>query len=196
MIAVSAGHFLKARGAHNGNGFYEYPETQWWAEAIVKHFNENVPANIGKAYFINPGRLGQKVRDVNQMVINRQVKLAVEVHFNSAPGGRAKGCETLYCPGSEKGKEAARTVHNRYSKLFLPDRGIKEGWYKMDRPGYVDYEGDVEGDEKPDYFLRMTTCVALILEPQFIQKQNSIEDNRDEAVQLIAQGMYKAALLL
>lgn len=196
MLAVSAGHHLKARGAHDGNGFYEYPETQWWAEAIVEFFNKEVPSSVGRAFFITPGSLTEKVKEVNKLVLEQKVRLAIEIHFNSAPGGGAKGAETLYCPGSVKGEKAAKTVHDRYSSLFLPNRGIKEGWYKMDRPGYKDYEGDVDGDEKPDYFLRMTTCPALILEPEFIQHRDSIEDNREEAVKLIAQGAYKAALLL
>ena len=62
----------------------------------------------------------------------------------------------------------------------------------MDRPGIEDYPGDVEGDEKPDYFLKATKPVALILEPEFIHNRSAIETNRDAACKALAGGILKA----
>ena len=51
----------------------------------------------------------------------------------------------------------------------------------MDYPGRVDYEGDVDGDEKMDYFLRKTHCPAVIIEPEFIHLWGNIQRNRAAA---------------
>ena len=46
----------------------------------------------------------------------------------------------------------------------------------MDRPGVVDYPGDVDGDENKDAFLALTNCPAVITEAYFLD--NESERNR------------------
>lgn len=184
MIAISAGHWERARGAKNKTGFYEYPETMLWARKIHDLLMSDLH-NIA-AVLVPAENLAAKVKFINDFVSAGKVKLVVEIHFNSAPGGKGRGSETLYHPGSYAGKQAAGIVQSALGSILPPNRGAKEGWYKMDRPGIQDYPGDKDGDETPDYFLAKTRCPALIIEPAFIQRQMVIEDMRDIACEVIA----------
>lgn len=190
MIALSAGHYEVARGAHDRDGFYEYPETQRWAREIFDILR-------GPDYDLSPllipaESLAAKVDFINTAYRRGLVELAVEIHFNSCPGGGAHGSETLYCPGSIASRRAARTVQGALGSILPPNRGVKEGWYKMDRPGIQDYPGDKEGDETPDYFLRATTCPALIIEPAFIQDRTIISDMREMTCEVLASALASA----
>jgi hypothetical protein len=73
------------------------------------------------------------------------------------------------------------------------NRGVKEGWYKMDRPGVKDYDGDVDGDENPDYFLAKTRPVSLILEPEFMQQLETIQSCREAACRAVCDAIYQLA---
>jgi len=186
MILISGGHHTHARGAtHEGNS--EFPETRIWAELIV----HRLKALDLDAAVVCQGKLRKKVKEINNLHSEINCKLAIEVHFNSLASGRARGCETLYYPGSIKGKLYAERIQETMVRFFPPDRGIKEGWYKMDRPGVVDYHGDVDGDEKIDYFLRKTPCPALIIEPEFIQYYEDIAANRKVCCRAIAETICK-----
>ena len=189
MIAISAGHHIDARGAAF-EGFSEYPETEKWALFIWKAICEKHSPEL--VVLVPVGTLPYKVRYINSAVDQIQLQLAVEVHFNSSFSGNQRGSETLYCPESEKGKLVAGIVQDGLAAVFPPSRGIKEGWYKMGRPGVVDYGGDVDGDEKPDYFLRATHCPAIIIEPEFIQNSTGIIARREYACGLIADKLVQA----
>ena len=173
MIILSGGHNSDKVGAKH-DIYTEYPYTMSWAHKIQSYILEHEDMD---SVVIDTGTLPDKVTEINQIVKNAELPdpffLAAELHFNSDPSGRAHGNETLYYPGSAKGKLLAITFNNCLMKVACPvlgkDRGVKEGWYRMDRPNVQDYAGDKNGDEKPDYFLRKTACPALILEPCFIQ---------------------------
>ena len=170
MIAVCAGHHQDAQGA-TFEGHTEWPEAVLWRDRLVGVLGE------GLALTVPSGLLRDKVEFINAS----QAVCAIEIHFNSAmmhgkPVGR--GCETLQYPGSVRGGELAYCVHKVLARHFPPDRGVKEGWYRMDYPGRVDYDGDVEGDEKLDYFLVKTHCPAIIIEPEFIHLWADIERKR------------------
>jgi len=157
-IALSIAHHEAAQGASH-EGVTEYKLSTKWVQAIAMYST--------RIFVPEPGRLPAKVKEIN----DKDVSIACELHFNAAPGSGATGCETLYYPGSGRGKSIAQIVQTGLMKfLNTKDRGVKEGWYLMDKPGYVDYMGDVEGDEQPDYFLRKTRMPSLILEPLFIEE--------------------------
>lgn len=171
------------------NVLCEHEEARRWVDLIHFHLREQMPADV-----VPSGTLEKKVEIINEIARgNRPVLLVAEIHFNSCGGCGAKGSETLYCPGSVKGKRAAQTVQYRLGGIMRPDRGIKEGWYRMDKPGVVDYAGDVEGDEKIDYFLRETRPIALVIEPEFIHNRAMIQAYRDLACAEIALGLLQAA---
>ena len=180
MICISGGHNATKTGA-NSQGFSEYPETFLWAECIVEELRKlDLPAHL-----VSTGGLRHKVDEIN----DTQPTMAVEIHFNADPSHKGRGCETLYHPGSRKGLYMAKEIQRQMSPFFTPNRGVKEGWYKMDRPVAVDYRGDVDGDETVDYFLRKTRCPAVIIEPEFIHSRGVIEAGLDVGCQVIAEAI-------
>jgi N-acetylmuramoyl-L-alanine amidase len=173
MIFVSAGHYPSKPGA-TYHGFAEYDEAAIWAEAIVELLGD-------EAMLVPTGFLGHKVGFINA----REPTLAMEIHFNAATDADGnnvgRGCETLYYPGSIKGERLAEIVHGALTPVFEPDRGIKEGWYRMDEKN------------GPDYFLAKTSCPAIIIEPEFIHRKDIIQDNRLVACELLATALIDAA---
>jgi len=170
VIILSAGHNPQAKGAEWGMQ-NEYDVAQRWIQEILLY----IEGHGFQVYLVSTGTLPEKVAEVNEFVSAHNLSgnsIAAELHFNAAGRQYIEGNETLYYPGSIRGRELAET----YNKSFfaaakaevVKDRGVKEGWYKMDRPGVIDYAGDVDGNEKPDYWLRKTNCPALILEPCFL----------------------------
>ena len=178
-IALSAGHNPNAKGASNGAGFNEYDEAIKWLARLMELFEGG---EYIQAIAVPTGSLRSKINFVNRQ---KDLKLALEIHFNSCASTKVKGSETLFHPGSYRGKQAANLIQRSVASLMPPNRGIKEGWYRMDRPGIKDYAGDVPGDETIDAFLRDTYCPAVILEPEFIQNKAVIEANRDICCEVI-----------
>lgn len=188
MLLLSAGHYPKEPGAcypMDNRSWCEHEQAVKWMYRIGHYARDYTMVD-----FVPQVWLGDKVRWINEH--NPKADLAVEIHFNSNAGGRSKGSETLYCPRSMKGGLAARIVQEAISSILPPNRGTKEGWYRMDMPGHVDYPGDIEGDEKVDYFLKKTDPVALILEPEFIYNRSTIEAVREVACDVIAKALVDA----
>lgn len=187
-VAVSAGHNPSKVGACH-EGFCEYPETEVWRDALT----DALTARGIEVFVVDPTGLTAKVASLNAA----NCDMAIEVHFNACGGCGASGAETLYYPGSAKGKVAAELVQAQLcAAMGNKDRGVKEGWYKMDRPGVVDFYGDEDGDEMPDYFLRKTNCTALIVEPEFVEFSERIVAKRGEACQAMADGIVDALAAL
>ena len=183
-ILLSAGHNPSARGAEH-NGHTEHGVATRWINKIAQ-----IVSQARESVLIVPtGTLTSKVNYINA----NNAKLALELHFNSDASKRQKGSESLYCPGSSKGKIFADIIQQEFINLnlFQPNRGSKEGWYQMDKPGHIDYKGDIDGDEKIDYFLHKTNCVSIILEPEFIYNIDIIQNNEDAACKAIADGIIK-----
>ena len=192
MILLSAGHYPKEPGAcfpDENRTWCEHEEATHWVTIIALYIRQQMGVAV-----VPSSWLGDKVKWINTY---RPVPVLVaEVHFNSDISKKQKGCETLYCPRSKKGQAAAQIVQNAMSSIFPPSRGIKEGWYRQDSPGHVDYPGDVEGDEKVDYFLAKTKPVSLIIEPEFIYNRGVIEGVRDIGCEIIAKGLLDAVAAL
>ena len=197
-VAISAGHNPEAKGAkdrdpRNRNEFItEFDVTVPWQEELVQQLNEFVPESEYlhlRTLSVETGKLGYKVDQINKA----KCDLAIEIHFNA--GAKTNGVETLFAPDSVGGKEAAKVIHAQYAPVMdNKNRGIKEGWYKMDRPGVVDYEGDVDGDEKPDYFLAKTSMPAVILEPEFMFSVQNARDKMEDACAAIVVAINDLAL--
>lgn len=184
MILVSIGHNPYKKGARYGD-FFEFDEASRWVPLIV-----NALGSKGMA--VPAGKLPDKVDFINA----HQPELAIECHFNSFQQWKdlnhdgkmtedemfhtGKGCETLYYPGSAKGKKLAMIVQESLSQIFFPDRGVREGYYR-ENP-----------NNPPDYFLAKTHCPAVIIEPDFIHRKDIIQQNRDAACQAIAGALLTA----
>ena len=174
MIFVSAGHHAIKPGA-SFDGFCEFDEAELWADLIVKNLGDlalRVPSGV--------------LRDKIEYINNRDpVKsIAIEVHFNAAVDAEGKnigrGCETLYYPGSKDGKVLAEYCNDALSLVFEPNRGIKQGWYRMNPKN------------GPDFFLAKTNCPAAIIEPEFIHHKQTIQENRKAACDYLSEALFIA----
>jgi len=158
-VCISAGHNPYKQGA-SYKGLTEYSEAVDWSVLLCSLLAEHITVD-----FVPTGALSDKVIFIN----DAKAELTVEIHFNSAMSGGeyvGRGSETLYMPSSVNGEAAAEIMQSHLSAVFLPDRGIKEGWYQMNPA------------KPPDYFLRATNCTALIVEPEFIHHTDKIQSNR------------------
>ena len=153
-------------------GFNEYGEAIMWAQWIKELLQDD-------AVLVPFGFLKNKVAFINGL---RDITLAIEIHFNSAVANGKRvgeGSETLYYPGSVRGEEIARDIQHTLSSIFKPDRGIKEGYYQMNKA------------KGADFFLARTRCTSLILEPEFIRHKEKIQDNREAACCALASALIK-----
>lgn len=175
MILVSAGHHPYAKGA-SYKDFNEFDEAKLWVPIITNHLGR-----LGMA--VPVGVLREKVNFINEI---DDVQCAIEIHFNMAWRDKnknnkvdddeflGKGCETLYYPGSVAGKELAEKVQSELSNVFGPDRGVKEGWYRLNK------------NNGPDFFLARTKCPSIIIEPEFVHNAEKIKEGRPAGCAVIA----------
>lgn len=157
-IAISAGHYPEKAGARHDD-LVEHDLAVEWVDKLLDIFDECYDFDICEPEFefipVPTGTLRDKVAFINRSDID----YAIEIHFNSA-GVKASGCETLYMPGSARGKYLAETIQELIVEaLGIRDRGVKEGLYWRSR----------ERTNTPLYFLRRTNCPAVIIEPEFLQ---------------------------
>ncbi len=179
VVALSAGHYPSKPGASN-KYIVEHHEAAIWVDELARELSKTFAAIV-----VPTGSLTSKVKFINMPSL--AVDLALEIHFNACGGCGASGCETLYMPNSDLGLAAAAVIQKHLAPAMgNKDRGAKEGWYKTDKPGKVDYPGDLDGDEVVDYFLRATKPVALIIEPEFIDHYELIWARRNVACKALA----------
>jgi hypothetical protein len=151
-IVLSVGHDVKRQGAVS-HGLTEHALSTEVC-SFIQH----------PAIHVIDGTLPQAVAEVNRLHSDEGLVLAAELHWNAGGTSKTAGCETLYCPGSQGGLEAAVLFQTKYLEeidyagFVTRDRGCKEGWYRMKKNGSI------------DYFLRATACPAIILEPEFIHQ--------------------------
>ena len=171
MIFLSAGHYPSRPGA-GFEGFFEHDEAMLWAVRIHASL-------CGVSCIVPVGVLKEKIAFINNRLDGDD--FALEIHFNSAKDKDGKhigrGCETLYYPGSKTGKPFAQTINDAMAKHMEPNRGIKEGWYRMNK------------DNGPDFFLARTACPAIIIEPDFIHRKKRIQDAREACCIEIAEAL-------
>lgn len=180
-VALSAGHHPGEKGAE-WNGVTEYPLTAEWAREVGNQLlHKTLPdGRLVNVTYAPQTTLPYKVKAIN---FRTDIKLAVEIHFNSDPAHKGVGSETLYMPGSAAGLKAARTIQNQLWQVVAPDRGAKPGYYQMNPANQA------------DYFLRATNCPAVIIEPTFIHDPN-IDLIRVPACVAIARGILLALEVL
>lgn len=165
MIFLSAGHHRSAPGAA-WKGFVEHTEAVNWVDQMFRL--------MPGATIIPFVELSRKIAWVNARC--KSSDILVEVHFNAATP-TARGCETLYAPGSTKGRELATDLQLVLSQFFKPDRGIKEGWYQQDP------------NKGPLALLARTRCTSVIIEPEFVYWADSIRGQRNQCCAALVQAL-------
>lgn len=180
VVVLSVAHCKNAPGAC-WKGLEEYSQSEKWSLAVSTLLSQKGIL----CRLIYGTSLNDKIQQVNK--VEEDIVLAMEIHFNACGGCGASGTETLYYPGSTKGKQYAQIFQDHLCQgLSTLDRGIKEGWLKGDEPDKVDYPGDVPGDEVMAGFLKFTKCTALILEPEFIEQTDKMNQHAVTGPQAIA----------
>jgi len=187
MILVSVGHHKDKQGAtYENNGYVvtEYLLANKWVDLVTQLLK-------GHAMRVPNGTLNNKVKFINRACKSLKGEhIAVELHFNSFKKWKdlngngvvdageiialGQGSETLYYPSSKKGEQAAVKVQEALGSLMKPNRGAKQGWYQMNP------------DKGADFFLEYTDCVSLIVEPEFIDNIEIINNNMSAACHIIA----------
>ena len=175
MIFISAGHHPAKPGA-TFDRFIEHDEACVWVDMMTNAINNSGGEDslAVKATAVPVGFLKTKVDFINSRMIHGDI--ALEVHFNAAVvNGKnvGRGSETLYYPGSEAGKALATVCQEALAAFFPPSRGVKEGWYRMDKT------------RGADFFLAQTKCPAIIIEPEFVHHFQMIFDNRKDTIELL-----------
>ena len=187
-LIISAGHNPQKSGA-SWQGIREHDQAMKWVNEIADYLT----LKQVKVIQVATGSLREKVEHVNQWVNIDKNSIAVELHFNAAGTTYVQGNETLYYPNSVAGKQLATTFNTKFMELaqqwVIKDRGVKEGWYRMDRPGVIDFYGDEDGDEMPDYWLRKTKCPSLILEPCFMCQLTDIGESWKQVAHAVAEAL-------
>lgn len=170
-VFLAAGHHPSKPGACY-QGRCEYDVASVWVDKIACSAKARVPILV-----VPTGTLREKADFINAR--SELGDIAVEIHLNSAVNQVGehvgKGSVTLYYPGSVAGQLLAAEVQEAQAKIFPPDRGIVEGWYR----------GNPE--RGPYYFLEKVKCPALILEPQFIHHVEDIDTNAEAYCEAIAE---------
>lgn len=183
MIFISAGHYPARPGARSGK-IKEHDEAVTWVSALCERLGP-------LATEVPTGTLREKCRFINFNGSSRDC--AIEIHFNSFKiwedlnrdglvtedelTAAGKGCETLYYPGSLAGRLLAEICQNAMKDILPPDRGVKEGWYRMNPKN------------GPDYFLAQTRCPAVIVEPEFIHRVDVYQTARLRVVDALADAL-------
>ena len=173
MILVSAGHHPSAKGAHHGD-FYEHDEAVRWRDDLVAQLGDRGVA-VPVPTVASPGADKEKADFINAAA---DARLAVEIHFNSLDTTQTlpseRGCLTYYYPGSQPGRRAAQRVQEVLRMFFPPDLGAHDGYVRM------------EPSRGIIWFLRDTKCMALLIEPQFIDRKEDIQAKRHDCCVALA----------
>jgi len=186
VIFLSAGHYPSKPGASHER-FVEHDEAVIWVTQLAVAL-----AELGVESLVVPvGILRTKVDFINSRIMNGDI--AIEIHFNSFKIWKdanrdgvvtddemkhaGRGCESLYYPGSSRGRKISEALGLCLAKFYAPYRGSKEGWYRLNK------------DNGPDFFLARTTCTAVILEPEFVHRAEIINNNRDQAILSLAKSL-------
>lgn len=160
QIAICIGHSrLGYDGKRDGGAVSCAPELQEWD--YNRHLACLIAERLHDAHGITVTIVGTyegtgyrgAMRWLAARLESLGVKLAVELHFNSAESPQARGHEWLHWHASPAGRGLAAELHNHFSLAMtgIPARGVKA----------------VGHGQRGAEFLRLTHCPAVICEPFF-----------------------------
>lgn len=183
-VAICIGHSRRIDGRREGGAESCAPVSTEWAfndalgRKIVEllHDRHEIPAILindyeGDGYGAAMRWLAARLR------AEGDIKLAVELHFNSDDDPDANGHEFLHWHTSQKGKLVAAILAMEMTLSHLPirSRGVKP----------------IKSGGRGDQFLRLTHCPAVICEPFFGSNARNWETARANP-EIIAAAIAKA----
>lgn len=153
LIGICVGHSRKGdSGASSASGASEWTYNQKVAEILRLELEKNNINSVVFTKYDGTGYTGAMMWLCAQLGLLK-VDFAVELHFNCADTGAARGFEFLYWRTSKKGQAIASVFQQTFKNKFPENlsRGSK-GLSKEDRGGL---------------FVRLPSMPAVILEPFF-----------------------------
>ncbi len=169
-VWLDAGHGGNDPGAI-GNGMKE------------KDITLNVTKKVGNELKRHGVKVGYTRTTDKTVALNRRGPLAnnfnadvfVSIHTNAFSNSNAQGVETYSFPGSSKGRNLARDIHNEVikAKLYTKNRGLKTANFAV---------------------LRQTKMPAALIETAFITNKADaqlLRNKQDEFATAIAKGILK-----
>lgn len=162
QFTSNAGHSHLTEGAV-GNGYKEHVEALKYNDEFIKQMKAvgysvtNTTSEAKGAQAV----LSEQARKAN--VVNKDGRLDVSWHFNSASDKKATGVEVLYF---DKKELAANVSSAMASALGIRDRGAKE--------------------RKELYFLRNTNAPAILIEVAFISNTDDMKQATTKRIAVVA----------
>lgn len=163
-IAICIGHSRRIDGRRDGGAVSCKPQSTEWAynDALGRMIVERLHDQFGiDAELVNDYQgsgYGAAMRWLAGYLRGLgKIKLAVELHFNSADNAQARGHEWLHWHASSKGKLLAAELSTAFSlaQPKIPARGVKA----------------LDDGSRGAEFVRLTHCPAVICEPGFGSNQ-------------------------
>src|SRR5699024_6665792 len=121
-VWLDAGHGGKDPGAI-GNGLKEKDVTL----AITKKVGDEIKRHGVKVGYTRKTDKTVALNSRGPLAINCNVEVFVSIHTNSFGYHSAQGVETYSYPGSSRGRNLAKDIHNEIikAKLYSKNRGLK-----------------------------------------------------------------------
>jgi N-acetylmuramoyl-L-alanine amidase len=178
-IAICVGHSRRVHGRREGGAVSCEPASSEWAfnDALGRLVIERLHDAHGLTAILVNDYQGESYGGAMRWLAGYlrglgNIKLAVELHFNSADDPKANGHEWLHWHASPKGKLVAAilAMEMTLSRLGIRSRGVKA----------------IDGGDRGGEFLRLTHCPAVICEPFFGSNAQDWETARAQVEALAA----------
>ena len=166
-ICINAGHcYGVVPGAMGQNGTQE----AYITKIIASHVKNYLETKGYEVISVSDKSLNKVCQTSNENRCN----YFISIHCNAAENHNARGTETFYFKGSEKGKKLAQEINDEIVRtLKTTDRGIKDGDF---------------------YVLKNTKAPAVLVECEFISNlegEKLLKEKANVFAQAITRGIVK-----
>lgn len=169
-ICVNAGHCY---GVDPGAIGQKGTQEAYITKLIASHVNRYLKWHGHEVVYVSDKSLANVCQTSNK----NNCDYFISIHCNAASNREARGTETFYWKGCEKGKKLAKAINDEIvNTLGTRDRGIKEN--------------------TSFYVIKHTKCTAVLVECEFISNLDGEKLLNEKAVefgQAIVRGILKGA---
>jgi N-acetylmuramoyl-L-alanine amidase len=178
MIAICIGHSRGDGGAVSAGGVNEWHYNRALGQLILQNLRDRDYEAIMIDRYARTG-YGRAMDLLAASLKSQKVKVAVELHFNSADSASATGHEWLYWFSSVAGRRLAQCFSYRMGETFPAHK----------KRGLVPIRSEKEDGGG---FLRKTFCPAVICEPFFGSNPKNwwmMSEHKDLLAKVITDGI-------
>ena len=189
LIALSKGHNQHAQGAEQ-DGVTEFSLIEPVVDLVKKQFEDwgirhllYVPKldHLSMAELLADSGKRKELAATIKFINQRNVKVAVELHFNKHRNKDVHGCEVFHYRQSVEGERLAKFVSGRLTE-WLPPSVVKDDTqtYIYERYGY------------PLGFLKYTKMPAILIEGGYMSNSkdfSQMKDNPDKLARVLSEAL-------